>query len=55
LPDVSPAIFAHFRYFARGPRFRSFIATRIRRCDGFKPSRTSGSAREWMTESAYVR
>jgi hypothetical protein len=31
-------------------RLRSFIATRIRRCDGLSPSRTSGSARETMTD-----
>src|SRR6185436_2545122 len=54
-PDVVPAMFAHFLYFALGRSLRSFIATRMRRWDGFKPSRTSGRARAWMTLSAYVR
>lgn len=49
LPDVSPAISAHFLVFARGLRFRSFIATRIRRWLGFDPSRTSGSAPSTIT------
>ena len=31
------------------------MATRIRRWDGFKPSRTSGNARLTITLIAYVR
>ena len=38
-----------------GTRFRSFMATRMRRCEGFRPSRTSGSARLTITLIAYVR
>jgi hypothetical protein len=40
---------AHLLVEALGPRLRSFIATRMRRCEGFSPSRTSGSARLMMT------
>jgi hypothetical protein len=46
---VSPVIFAHFLYFARGPRLRSCIDSNTRRCEGFSPSRTSGKAREMIT------
>ena len=49
MPEVSPAILAHFRNLVRGPRFRSFIATKMRRWLGFRPSRTSGRARDTMT------
>ncbi len=31
------------------------MATRIRRCEGFSPSRTSGRARLTITLIAYVR
>jgi hypothetical protein len=33
----------------------SCMAKRMRRCTGFKPSRTSGSARPTMTDMAYCR
>jgi len=49
LPLVSPEIFAHLTRPAPGVKFKSFIATRIRRCEGFSPSRTSGSARLTIT------
>ena len=37
---------------ASGPRPMSFIAQRIRRCTGFWPSHTSGSARLFTTRTA---
>ncbi|MEZ4586970.1 MAG: hypothetical protein R2909_11255 [Gemmatimonadales bacterium] len=40
---------ADFLYGRPGTRPSSFIAFRIRRCTGFKPSRTSGKARETIT------
>ncbi len=49
MPEVSPAILAHLRCLAPGERPRSFIATRMRRWDGLRPSRASGSAREMIT------
>ena len=52
---VSPMMPAHLLVADAGPRPRSFIATRMRRCDGFSPSRTSGRARLMMTLIAYVR
>jgi hypothetical protein len=55
LPLVSPEILAHLIRPAPGVRFKSFIATKMRRCDGFNPSRTSGSARLTITLIAYVR
>ena len=45
---------AHLRCWAPGERLRSFIATRMRRCEGLSPSRTSGSARETITLIAVV-
>jgi hypothetical protein len=45
----------HFTRAAPGERLRSFIATRMRRCEGLSPSRTSGRARATMTLIAYVR
>ena len=46
---VRPTMPAHFAVAPPGLRFMSRIATRMRRCEGFKPSRTSGSARLTMT------
>jgi hypothetical protein len=44
---------ALFLNFASGLKCRSCsIAYRMRRCTGFRPSRTSGSARDVMTLSA---
>ena len=36
-----------------GTRPRSFIAYKMRRCTGFRPSLTSGNARPTMTDIAY--
>ena len=47
--DVSPEILAHFTRPEPGDKFKSFMATKIRRCEGFKPSRASGSARLTIT------
>ena len=49
LPSTSPTTVAHFLYGRPGTSPSSFIANRIRRCTGFKPSRTSGNARDTMT------
>ena len=46
---------AHLLVAAVGPRPKSFMATRMRRCEGLSPSRTSGRARLTMTDWAYVR
>ena len=43
---------AHLLVEPPGVSPRSRIATRIRRCDGFRPSRTSGKARLMMTDIA---
>ena len=52
LPRTSPVILAHFLYGLSACRPISFIPNRIRRCTGFSPSRTSGRARETMTDIA---
>ncbi|KXK57412.1 MAG: hypothetical protein UZ07_CHB004000648 [Chlorobi bacterium OLB7] len=49
-PIVSPTIRADFLNGRFGERLSSDMEYRTRRCTGFKPSRTSGSARETMTE-----
>jgi hypothetical protein len=49
---VSPTIPAHLLVEPPGVRPRSSIAVRIRRCDGFRPSRTSGKARLMITDIA---
>jgi hypothetical protein len=49
---TSPTTFAHLRCFTSAVRFCCHMVNRIRRCTGFKPSRTSGSARDVMTDSA---
>ncbi|MFH0911876.1 MAG: hypothetical protein V1918_10275 [Planctomycetota bacterium] len=45
----SPTILAALRYLARWVSPRSRMAMRTRRCTGFNPSRTSGSARLTIT------
>ena len=45
---TSPTTRAHFTWARSGRRPISFIWYRIRRWTGFRPSRASGSAREWM-------
>ena len=40
-------------YGFEGTKPRSFIAYRIRRCTGLRPSCTSGSARPTITDMAY--
>ena len=52
LPSTSPVIRALFLYEDVGRMPMSYIAYRMRRCTGFKPSRTSGSARDTMTDMA---
>ena len=49
---VSPMMPAHLVVADVGDRPRSFMATRMRRCDGLRPSRTSGRARLTMTDWA---
>ena len=54
LPSTSPTIRADLRKGLSGVMPNSFISKRMRRCTGFKPSRTSGSARLMMTAIAYA-
>ena len=49
---TSPTAAADLRRGRSGVRFPSIIENRIRRWTGFRPSRTSGSARETMTDIA---
>jgi len=49
-PMVSPTILAHFNVLRVGSTPNSCMANRMRRCEGFNPSRTSGRAREIMTD-----
>src|ERR1039458_1879594 len=48
-----PTTSAHFTCGRSGRNPWSNIEYRIRRCTGFRPSRTSGSARETMTDIEY--
>ena len=48
-PIVSPTTLAHFTYGRFGARPASYIEYSTRRCTGFRPSRTSGSARPTIT------
>ena len=52
LPSTSPTTRALFTGLALGARPISLMAKRIRRCTGFWPSQTSGSARPLTTETA---
>ena len=52
---TSPTVHADFLYARVGVRPDSFIAYRMRRCTGLRPSRTSGSARATMTLIEYSR
>ena len=49
---TSPTTFAHLRCFVSAVRLCSHIVYRMRRWTGLRPSRTSGSARAVMTDSA---
>ena len=49
---TSPTAEADFRRGRSGVRLPSSIENRIRRCTGFRPSRTSGRARDTMTDMA---
>ena len=49
LPSTSPTTVADFLYGRPGTSPNSFIAYSTRRCTGFNPSRTSGSARDTIT------
>ena len=49
LPITSPTIFAHLRYARFDARPISRMPYSTRRCDGFRPSRMSGSARPMIT------
>ena len=48
-PCTSPVILAHLRVGRLGARPISCMPNRMRRCTGFSPSRTSGSARPTIT------
>src|SRR5580698_6016785 len=52
---TSPTTLAHLLCGRSGRRPRSNIEYRIRRCTGLSPSRTSGRARETMTDMEYSR
>ena len=52
LPNTSPTIRALLRYWLPGRIPMSCMAYRIRLCTGFNPSRTSGNARDTMTDMA---
>ena len=54
-PMTSPTALAHLAWGRSGRRFCSYIEYRIRRCTGLRPSRTSGSARDTMTDMEYSR
>ena len=49
---TTPTTLAHLRYFASAVTFSFHMPYKMRRCTGLRPSRTSGSAREVMTDSA---
>ena len=51
-PSTSPVTRAHFTCGRSGRKPVSYMSQRIRRCTGFSPSRTSGSARLTMTDIA---
>ena len=55
LPIVSPTTPAHLRCGRSGRSPMSAMACRILRCTGLRPSRTSGMARDVMTDSEYDR
>src|ERR1700722_828818 len=55
VPMTSPTTLAHLLWGRSGRRPRSNIEYRIRRCTGLSPSRTSGRARETMTDMEYSR
>src|ERR1700688_3260713 len=55
LPITSPTALAHLACGLSGRRFCSYIEYRIRRCTGLSPSRTSGSARDTITDMEYSR
>src|SRR5579883_1056138 len=52
---TSPTTLAHLLCGRSGIRRWSYIEYRIRRCTGLSPSRTSGRARETMTDIEYSR
>ena len=52
LPITSPTMRAVFLNADAGPTPSSCIPKSMRRCTGLRPSRTSGSARETMTDIA---
>ena len=49
LPITSPTVLADFLYGRFGCRPASCMPYSTRRCTGFSPSRTSGSARDTIT------
>jgi hypothetical protein len=53
-PNTSPTIRALLRYGLSGYKLSSLIEYNIRRCTGFNPSLTSGSARLMITAIAYA-
>src|ERR1019366_4763055 len=55
VPMTSPTTLAHLACGRSGRRFWLSIEYRIRRCTGFRPSRTSGSALDMMTDMEYSR
>ena len=55
VPMTSPTTLAHFVCGRSGRSPWSNIEYRMRRWTGFRPSRTSGSARETMTDIEYSR
>lgn len=52
LPSTSPTTRADFTGLALAPSPMACIAYRMRRCTGFWPSLTSGSARPLTTDTA---
>src|SRR5580700_8984018 len=52
---TSPTTLAHLAWGRSGRRFWLSIEYRIRRCTGFRPSRTSGRALDMMTDMEYSR
>ena len=55
VPITSPTTLAHLLCGRSGRRPRSNMEYKIRRCTGFRPSRTSGRARATMTDMEYSR
>ena len=53
LPRQSPTMRAHLRCGLSGLRFSSIMVYSMRRCTGFSPSSTRGSARSSITYSEY--